>query len=53
MNIPNNTICLDFGCGFGEYSIAFSLAYPKSTVHAIDKDAKVLKVVADKIKKWI
>lgn len=51
MHFPERCICLDFGCGFGEYSIAFALAYPNSTVYAIDKNAKALKAVADKMAK--
>ena len=52
MSIPRNAICLDFGCGFGEYSIASALARPDSTVYAIDKNPKVLKVVKEKIEQY-
>lgn len=52
MHIPQNAICLDFGCGYGEYAIASALARPDSTVYAIDKDPNRIKAVKEKMKQY-
>ena len=51
MDLPENAICIDFGCGYGEYTISLALSSKNSTVYAIDKDKRMIKIVQDKLKK--
>ncbi len=52
MDVLGDSVCLDFGCGYGEYSIAFALANPGSKIYAIDKNRRMLKFVREKIEKY-
>lgn len=49
LNIPKNAIVIDFGCGYGHYSVAASQHLKNGKVYAIDKDKKALTVLKKKI----
>lgn len=50
MRIPLNAVVVDFGCGYGEYTVAVALAMEnKGTIYAVDKDNKALKILKNKI----
>lgn len=53
MNISSDAIVVDFGCGYGEYTIAIALSLKnKGTVFAIDKDNKALKILKNKVDEY-
>lgn len=52
MNLPGNASFIDFGCGYGEYTISLALASKNSTVYSVDKNKKMLKVIQDKIDRY-
>jgi ubiquinone/menaquinone biosynthesis C-methylase UbiE len=48
-NIPKNAIVIDFGCGYGHYSVAISQHLENGEVYSVDKDKKALAVLKKKI----
>ncbi len=48
MNLPDNSVFIDFGCGFGEYTVSLALSNKNSTVYAVDKNKKMLEIVQSK-----
>lgn len=53
MKLPSDSKVVDFGCGFGEYTIAIALSLKnEGTVIAIDKDNKALKVLKSKVDEY-
>jgi ubiquinone/menaquinone biosynthesis C-methylase UbiE len=51
-NVHKNAIVIDFGCGYGYYSIAASQHLENGEVYSIDKDKKALAVLKKKIKDY-
>ncbi|ACL74605.1 class I SAM-dependent methyltransferase [Ruminiclostridium cellulolyticum] len=49
IKLPDNSVLIDFGCGYGEYTISLALSKKHSTVFSVDKDERMLKIVQDKI----
>lgn len=53
MNLPSDAIVVDFGCGYGEYTIALALSLKnEGKVYAIDKDNKALKILKNKVDEY-
>jgi len=51
MDFPRNSVYLDCGCGYGEYTVALAQSDLTSTVYAIDTNIEKLKIVEEKIAK--
>jgi ubiquinone/menaquinone biosynthesis C-methylase UbiE len=51
MDLPEDAVFIDFGCGYGEYTIALALSQRNSIVYSVDKDKRRLKFVQDKVEK--
>ena len=51
MNFPSNAVILDFGAGYGEYSIALALS-ADYTVYAVDKNPKMLGHIQRKMEQY-
>lgn len=51
-NIPKNATIIDFGCGYGQYSVAISHYLKNGSVYSIDKDKKALAALKKKIKAY-
>ncbi|WP_024832907.1 class I SAM-dependent methyltransferase [Ruminiclostridium josui] len=49
MKLPDNSVFIDFGCGYGEYTISLALSNKDCTVYAVDKNKKMLEIVQTKI----
>ena len=49
MKISKNAIVVDFGCGYGEYTISASKYLTNGKVYAIDCDKKSLDIVRKKL----
>ena len=49
MKIPKNAHIVDFGCGYGEYTVAASKYLTDGKVYAIDCDKKSLDIVKKKL----
>lgn len=48
MKLPDNSVFIDFGCGYGEYTISLALSNKDCTVYAVDKNKKMLEIVQTK-----
>ena len=51
-NIPKDAVVIDFGCGYGHYSVAISHHLKNGAVYSVDKDKKALSVLKKKIKDY-
>jgi ubiquinone/menaquinone biosynthesis C-methylase UbiE len=45
MKIPQNAKVIDFGCGYGEYSVALSQHLKNGIIYAIDIDKNAIKAI--------
>ena len=52
MNISENAIIADFGCGYGEYSISASKYIKNGKIYAIEFDKNSIKIVKNKIENY-
>ena len=52
MKIPKNAVIADFGCGYGEYTIAAAKYLTKGNVLAIDNNQQALNIVKKKIQEY-
>ena len=52
MKIPKNAIIVDFGCGYGEYSISASKYLKDGKIYAIDCDKNAIKIFNNKIENY-
>lgn len=52
MQLPEHAIGIDFGCGYGEYTVSLALSRGDITVYSVDKNKKMLQIIQDKMDRY-